>query len=166
MTDTRIYGELRDAEARRVCPPQNWVSRAADALEQQAAQIAELKRWKSTHAPRIESLEYLWHAAQREAASGCEAIATLASEREANALLTSEVEALRADAERLDWLQNNLFTHHWNGVVGSGCSVQWRVAPDYRFKSRTLTDSSGIMAGDFRRAIDTARAALRQEQPT
>lgn len=75
--------------------------RAADALTAQAAEIEALKRWQSTHAPRIEALEGLLHAAQIEAHAGREAIATLSSEREANALLTSEIEALRADAEPL-----------------------------------------------------------------
>ena len=56
---------------------------------------AELRRWKSTHAPRIEALEGLLHAAQMEAHAGREAVATLAGEREANALLTAEVDELR-----------------------------------------------------------------------
>ena len=62
----------------------------------------ELMRWKSTHAPRLKALECLWHAAQREANASREAVATLASERAANALLTDEVERLRGDvaAER------------------------------------------------------------------
>ena len=65
----------------------------------------ELMRWKSTHAPRLKALEGLWHAAQREADASREAVATLASERAANALLTDEVERLRGDvaAERLRW---------------------------------------------------------------
>ncbi len=47
-------------------------------------------------------MEGLWHAAQREANASREAVATLASERAANALLTDEVERLRCDvaAER------------------------------------------------------------------
>lgn len=61
------------------------------------------------------------------------------------------------DADRLDWLRDNLFTHKWNGVVGKGCAVQWQVAPDFRFKQRELSDDTGITAGDFRRAIDAAR---------
>lgn len=78
--------------------------------------------------------------------------ALLQAEREVNA-------ALREDAERLNWLRDNLFEHKWNGVVGKGCAVQWQVAPDFRFKQRELTDDSGIMAGDFRRAINAAMAA-------
>lgn len=53
--------------------------------------LVELRRWKSTNAPRLLALEGLLQAAQREAAGAQEAIATLASEREANALLTEKV---------------------------------------------------------------------------
>lgn len=70
--------------------------------------------------------------------------------------LNAELAELRKDAERLNWLRDNLFEHEWNGVVGPGCAVQWRVAPDFRFAQRNLSDTSGIMAGDFRRAVDTA----------
>ena len=69
-----------------------------------AADYRELLRWKSTHAPRIEALEGLLHAAQREAHAGREAIATLASERAANALLTEEVDRLRKQMAELDAL--------------------------------------------------------------
>jgi hypothetical protein len=64
-----------------------------------------LARWKSTHAPRIEALQGLKDHAQAEAAKGAEALASLASEREANAILTAEAEALRADvdAQKLDY---------------------------------------------------------------
>lgn len=55
-----------------------------------------LRRWKSTHAPRMDALEGLLHAAQAEAESGREAVATLDSERLANARLTAELE----DAQR------------------------------------------------------------------
>lgn len=60
--------------------------------------VAELRRWKSTHAPRLEALEGLLHAAQHEAHAGREAIAALASERAANAVLTDEVERLQSTA--------------------------------------------------------------------
>lgn len=62
--------------------------------------VAELRRWKSTHAPRLAALEGLMHAAQHEAHAGREAVSTLASERAANALLTDEVERLRAAIAR------------------------------------------------------------------
>lgn len=61
------------------------------------AEVEALRRWKSTHAPRIDALEGLLRHAQAEAALGVEARATLASERAANATLTNEVEALRAE---------------------------------------------------------------------
>lgn len=73
------------------------------------------------------------------------------------------LEAAERDSQRLDWLRDNLFVNRWNGVVGKGCAVQWSVAPDYRFKSRELTDQSGIAAGDFRRAIDNQRASIASE---
>lgn len=72
------------------------------ARERPGNECKELMRWKSTHAPRLKALEGLWHAAQREANASREAVATLASERASNALLTDEVERLRGDvaAER------------------------------------------------------------------
>lgn len=63
-------------------------------------EVASLRRWKSTNAPRLEALEGLLRAAQADAKAGREAIATLASERAANATLTDEVD--RLNAERLD----------------------------------------------------------------
>jgi hypothetical protein len=62
----------------------------------QAAALADLRRWRSTHAPRIEALQGLLGTAQREAAEGTEARSTMSSEREANTILTAEVELLRA----------------------------------------------------------------------
>ena len=58
---------------------------------------ADLKRWKSTNALRLEALQGLLEHAQIEAARGTEAIASLESERAANAILTDEIEALRAE---------------------------------------------------------------------
>jgi Lar family restriction alleviation protein len=65
------------------------------------AERDDLARWKSTLAPRIEALQGLKDHAQAEAAKGAEALASLASEREANAILTADVEALRAEVDRL-----------------------------------------------------------------
>lgn len=65
------------------------------------AEVADLRRWRSTHAPRLDALAGLLHAAQHEAHAGREAVATLASERAANARLTGEVEALRDDILRI-----------------------------------------------------------------
>lgn len=71
-------------------------------MEEPNHELRELKRWKSTHAPRLAALEALLHAAQHEAHAGKEAIATLASERAANALLTDEVDRLRARVLELE----------------------------------------------------------------
>lgn len=74
-----------------------------------------LRRWKSTNAPRIEALEGLLSAARMEAAAGREAIATLASERAANALLTDEIERhakqLQRWADRCDDLADHTDDH-------------------------------------------------------
>jgi hypothetical protein len=82
-------------------------------IEALRAQVAELARWKSTNAPRIEALEGLKEHYSVLADQGVEAIKTLASEREANAILTAENEALRArvaelekDASRYRWLRD------------------------------------------------------------
>ena len=60
---------------------------------------AELRRWKSTNAPRLEALEGLLRTAQLEAHGAREAIATLASEREANSMLTERVRLLELAEE-------------------------------------------------------------------
>jgi hypothetical protein len=85
--------------------------------ERELALIAErdsLARWKSTNAPRIDALEGLKNKARADAAKGAEAILSLASERKANAILTSEVEALRAEVERLQRAITKFCkTHNW-----------------------------------------------------
>ena len=58
--------------------------------------VAELRRWQSTHAPRLDALQGLLATAQMEAHAGREAVATVASERAANDRLTNEIERLRA----------------------------------------------------------------------
>lgn len=124
------------------CRPEdtaNW--RHALNCQEAASKLEELLRWKGTHAPRIEALEYLLAAAQQEAAAGREAITSLASERAANELLTNEVERLRADvaAERdCRTCRNFRGTQHCHSVLrcvdGSsykrGGVVQlWETAP-------------------------------------
>lgn len=74
---------------------------AAALLRTQHAELEALRRWKSIHGPRMEATDGLLHAAQVEAAAGHEAVTSLASERAANALLTSELEDLRKEVERL-----------------------------------------------------------------
>ncbi len=75
---------------------------AADMIDSLVLEVEQLSRWKSTNAPRIESLEGLLEHERSEAAAGKEAlveirkvIEELASEREANAILTAEVERLK-----------------------------------------------------------------------
>jgi len=64
-----------------------------------ASCLLELLRWKSTHAPRLEALEGLLRTAQQDAHRAREAITTLESERAANAVMTDELERLRAAAD-------------------------------------------------------------------
>lgn len=71
-------------------------------------ELHDLKRWKSMQAPRIEALQGLLEHAQREAWAGREAIASLASERAANAILTTELERLRS-AEVIGWMWAGCF---------------------------------------------------------
>ena len=70
------------------------------ALATAEAERDQLARWKSTNAPR-QALDGLLADARAEAAKGAEAISSLASEREANAILTAENDQLRAQVERL-----------------------------------------------------------------
>jgi hypothetical protein len=63
--------------------------------------VAELRRWKSTNAPRLKALEEMYRGAQIGVAAGLEARQTLASERAANAILTDEAERLRAALAKL-----------------------------------------------------------------
>lgn len=91
----------RDAKASQINALIVEVRALLKTLEKVEAERDALLRWKSTHAPRIEALEGLLQHEQIEAAKGKEAIATLASEREANAILTAEVEALRTEIERM-----------------------------------------------------------------
>ena len=72
--------------------------------------------------------------------------------------LGETVERLREDAQRLDWIEQKLFTQKWNGVVGSDCSTHWGIAPDYRHTVHHM--KNGDIKHDFRAAIDAARAAL------
>lgn len=59
-----------------------------------------------------------------------------------------EIEALREDAERLDWLERHLFEGKWDGTIGRPKS--WHMAGPYRHTLKT-------MHGDtLRKAIDAA----------
>lgn len=84
------------AVAQRLRLMLGWETAAegADTIDALCAEVERLTRWKSTNAPRLEALEGLLATAQKEASAGKEAAASLASEREANAILTAEVERL------------------------------------------------------------------------
>lgn len=103
MTRDCKHGQL--ARACERCADEREIAELRALVQHQASELFELRklrdrlidlsRWKSTHAPRLAALEGLLHTAQAEAHAGREAVATLASEREANARLTDEVERLR-----------------------------------------------------------------------
>lgn len=63
-----------------------------------------------------------------------------------------EIESLRKDAERLDWINRFFFQSQWNGVIGSSSYTYWRIAGDYRLTA------SKMIGHTFRDAIDTAAA--------
>ena len=68
-------------------------------MSEASIELEQLRRWRSTNAPRLEALQGLLHTAQQEAHGAREAIATLASEREANAILTERVRLLELAEE-------------------------------------------------------------------
>lgn len=76
-----------------------------------------------------------------------------------DARAAAERQAASEDASRLDWLRDNFFTHRWNGVVGLGWRVDWNVVPHFRHIH--FSDNTGDAAGNFRAAIDAARAAVK-----
>lgn len=93
--------------------------------------IMELRRWKSTNAPRLEALEGLLRTAQAEAAAGREAIATLASERAANALLTEQVEKLQGVLDRHNQECNDLCDgRKASGTLCNAYNSRGRSCPD------------------------------------
>ena len=62
---------------------------------------------------------------------------------EENAALKAElVEAKDKDRERLDWIAKKFFVASWNGVVGSGCKTNWRIAGDHRHTVELMTEST------------------------
>lgn len=97
----------------------------------------------------------------------------LESERQANAILTAENEALlkanrdcmdnfnalktdydalKADAERLDLLESTFFAKRWNGVLDSGSRTTWCIVPGYH-------STHSMVGHTFRAAIDAMKGA-------
>jgi hypothetical protein len=63
----------------------------------------------------------------------------------------AELEALRKDATRLNWIEDNLFERKWDGTIGRLCD--WYIRGDYRHTTQTMKGN------DFRSAIDAALQA-------
>ena len=63
----------------------------------------------------------------------------------------TKIAALRADAERLEWIEKRLFVRKWNGVIDGGSRTHWSIAGDFRHTTQRIV---GIT---FRAAIDEAR---------
>lgn len=66
---------------------------------------------------------------------------------------TTELDALIADAARLDALEFHLFQHQWNGVVWSASKTHWRLAGNYRHTMQHMVGET------FREAIDAMKEA-------
>ena len=67
-------------------------------------------------------------------------------------------EDIRKDADRLDWINGAFFQTHWNGVLGSGNRIYWRIAGDYRHTAAKMIGNT------FREAIDAAIAAAPKQE--
>ena len=146
------YGPFWTAEQVRAC--------AAAAIAAQAAEMEALRRWKSTNAPRLDALQGLLTAAQHEAHAGREAVASLASEREANALLTDEVEALRAAlAELVALAELKAAIEMW--VLDTVTGKQWPKMQPYEARMAACDD----YAKRKPLAFAAARAALKEQTP-
>jgi chromosome segregation ATPase len=74
------------------------IERARLQLDQRI-ELEELRKWKSTNAPRIEALKGLLDTANAQADRAREAVESLESERKANAILTAEVQQLKLAEE-------------------------------------------------------------------
>ena len=71
------------------------VERLRAEVDRLAEKNLELFRWKSTNAPRLEALQGLLDHERKVAADRYEAAVSIDSERQANAILTEEVQRLR-----------------------------------------------------------------------
>lgn len=73
----------------------------------------------------------------------------LIAERERAALAEAERDSLRADAERIDWLERVMFQGHWGGTIG--VPKAWSMAGPYRHELAKMNGHT------LREAIDAAR---------
>jgi len=77
-----------------------------------------------------------------------------AERKEAAAMLiqqATQIEALKADAKRLDLLESTFFAKRWNGVIDSGSRTTWCIVPGHQH-------STHLMVGHtFRAAIDAMK---------
>ncbi|MCE2659523.1 MAG: hypothetical protein LW854_14985 [Rubrivivax sp.] len=104
LRQRREYHSTDGVRWYQVDEPDGDCQRAAETIERLHSEKLELLRWKGIHAPRLVAVEGLLREAQQEAAAGREAIANLASldsERQANAMLTAEVERLTTEREAI-----------------------------------------------------------------
>ena len=65
-----------------------------------------------------------------------------------------DLEELRRDADRLDWIGRRLFNSTWHGTVGGGSYTEWYLAGDYSQTAKTMAGYT------FRQAVDAGMEAL------
>ncbi len=75
---------------------------------------------------------------------GIEAVAMLLHQAD-------QIEALKADAERLDLLESTFFAKRWNGVIDSGSQTTWHIVPGYQHSMHRMVGHT------FRAAIDAMK---------
>lgn len=163
MSDTTLIQRLRESADEVMSAPHpshcdhlhsafHVMRQAADALEQQAAQIEAKDHQLRAAKTIIAGLEERVLSLSQITGPMTQAAADVAGERAANALLTSEVEALRADAERYRWLR----MRDW--FDSELCVL--------RDPKRVLTEGIGLGADcpSLSRLDAAIDAALRQEQ--
>ena len=136
-----------------------------DDLDKAEREIERLRRWKSTHAPRIEALEGLLRDAQIAAAKGAEAMASLDSERAANARLTDELEAAgrEIDTARARRLELQAQIERLQASLAQAGLEQQRAVRDERerCKARAVQIVEWHRNGYNRQQIDPIVADLR-----
>lgn len=143
-------------------------------IERLTAEKLELLRWKGTHAPRLVAVEGLLREAQHEAAARREAIANLASldsERQANAMLTAEVERLTAerDALRAVLAEADRLAGHDDSMTEwrERCAHLWAGAAPLPFDWPKLTKPAKVGGGTFNVGVSArlvVEAAQRQHE--